>query len=156
VAAVGAILVYANLMSRIESQQGEIVALKDELKQKEELLTVLGARRISIVLMDGLEVNPVGYGRVFWDPDRRAAVLQVGGLPPEPADKDYQLWVIEGGRPVSAGVFSVEASTPQFFRIGGLVQAEPKDVAAFAITLEPRGGVPSPTGPMYLKGAPSL
>ena len=43
-------------------------------------------------------------------PRRRRLVLVVYELPPPPPGRSYQLWVIVGGEPVSAGVFEVEAA----------------------------------------------
>jgi anti-sigma-K factor RskA len=72
-----------------------------------------------------------------------------------PADRDYQLWVIRNQTPVSAGVFSIRNDEGElFFRIDNLAETDKTIINAFAITLEPAGGVPQPTGPMYLIGNP--
>ncbi len=134
----------------------QIVALKNELSRKEEMLKVLSSKRIEITVMNGLDVNPVGYGKIIWDPEKKTAILQVSNLPAVPTDKDYQLWVIKGKQPISAGVFAVSNNEPNFFKITNLAVTEPKEIAAFAITLEPKGGVPAPTGAMYMAGSPKL
>lgn len=131
----------------------QIVALKDELSRKEELLKVLSSRQIEITIMNGLDVNPVGYGKILWDPERATAILQVANLPNIPSDKDYQLWVIKD-KPISAGVFAVSGKNDDFFKIENLAVTNPKEISAFAITLEPKGGVPQPTGAMYMAGSP--
>jgi anti-sigma-K factor RskA len=70
-----------------------------------------------------------------------------------PPDRQYQLWVFANGKPVDAGVFDADASGRALF--------ESKDLAAistaenFAVTVESRGGVPQPTGPIVLLGSPS-
>ena len=70
-----------------------------------------------------------------------------------PADRQYQLWVFVDGKPIDAGVFDVDPS--------GKVLFESKDLAAvrtaenFAVTVEPRGGRPQPSGPIVLIGSPS-
>lgn len=133
-----------------------IVALKNELERKEELLMVLAARQVEIAIMHGLPVHPIGYGKIIWDPDRRVAILQVSNLPAVPDDRDYQLWVVKGKQPVSAGVFSVSDTTSNYFKIENLSVTDPKEIAAFAVTLEPKGGVPQPTGAMYIAGSPRL
>jgi anti-sigma-K factor RskA len=116
---------------------------------------VLQSKKIEIVIMNGLDVNPAGYGKIIWDPERKAAILQISNLPPVAQDKDYQLWVIKDNKPISAGVFSVEEKDKQnFFKIEELVVSNRKDINAFAVTLEPKGGVPQPTGDMYLLGQP--
>ena len=103
--------------------------------------------------MNGLEVNPDGYGKIIWDPGQRVAILQISNLPAAPSDKDYQLWVIRNQVPVSAGVFSIRQPVEEtFFRIEDLVETDKQAINAFAITLEPLGGAPQPTGPMYMLG----
>ena len=73
-------------------------------------------------------------------------------LPALPADKVYQLWVVPQDRPpVSAGLLAPDASghASLFFEM-------PADVpppAVLAVTVEPAGGVPAPTGDKVLVGA---
>ena len=136
--------------------QTRLLALKDELTRKEELLKVLASKRIEITVMNGLKTSPVSYGKIIWDPEKKTAILQVSNLPPVPSDKDYQLWVIKDKKPISAGVFSVNNSEPNYFKIENLAVTNPKEIGAFAVTLEPKGGVPQPTGEMYIAGSPKL
>ena len=49
-----------------------------------------------------------------------------------------------------AGVFSVDAAGRALLRLPALPADQTFD--AFAVTLEPAGGVPKPTGPMHLHG----
>ena len=59
-------------------------------------------------------------------------------MPAAPQGMQYQLWAIVDGKPVDAGVFDVATS--------GLLKMKTLDGAvAFAVTIEPRGGRPSPT-----------
>ena len=139
-------------------QQGKrFTLLQTELVRKEELLKVIQSPKIDIVIMNGLEVNPAGYGKIIWDPDKKTAILQISNLPAVPKGKDYQLWVIKDKKPISAGVFTVnDPLNESLFKIDELVETNKKSINAFAITLEPKGGVPQPTGQMYLLGTPTL
>ncbi|MEO6463611.1 MAG: anti-sigma factor, partial [Candidatus Eisenbacteria bacterium] len=83
--------------------------------------------------------------------DAKKAVLYASGLPRPPAGKDYQLWVIEGQTPRSEGVFPVNEQGRATHVLPEV--PEPGGVGAFAVTLEPAGGVPQPTGDMVLLGA---
>jgi anti-sigma factor RsiW len=68
--------------------------------------------------------------------DRRG-VLVVRHLPAPPSGKTYEAWVIQGGTPRPAGLFD---------RTELVVLSRPVPAnAVVAITLEPRGGSPSPT-----------
>jgi anti-sigma-K factor RskA len=128
-----------------------IMELQDSLSQKEALLEVIRARGMQIVVLGGTEASPAGYGKVMWDPERKTAVLQVS-LPPQPEGKDYQLWVIRDSKPVDAGVFQVSARDG-LYKIDRLVETDKAHINAFAVTVEPKGGVPQPTGAMVLLGA---
>ena len=138
--------------SVITQQQTQITELKNELQQKEEMLAILESREVDMVLMSGMEVNPDGYGKVIWDSEKQQALLQVSNLPAVPQDKDYQLWLIKNNKPVSAGVFAVNDEGDKFFKIEKMAQADEQAANAFAITMEPKGGMPQPTGDMYLMG----
>ena len=89
---------------------------------------------------------------VTFDPKSRKLTLQrVGGFQ-EASDKSLQLWALPpSGSPRSLGVLSQE-------RLLQLAAGEGdvREVPALAISLEPKGGVPSergPTGPVLFKGA---
>ena len=144
-----------NQENQLVQQEKQLVQLKDEVERNKELLSVLQSKKIEVVIMNGLDVNPSGYGKIIWDPDRRAAILQISNLPSITQDRDYQLWVIKDNKPISAGVFSIEKKNNQnFFKIEELAVTDKKEINAFAVTLEPKGGVPQPTGDMYLLGKP--
>jgi len=136
----------------IEEQQARISELQNNVQQKEELLSILESREVDLVMMSGMEVNPNGYGKVIWDSESNRALLQVSNLPAVPSDKDYQLWIIKNNKPVSAGVFAVnDPGKDSFFKIEEMAAGE-QAADAFAITMEPKGGMPQPTGDMYLMG----
>jgi anti-sigma-K factor RskA len=85
-------------------------------------------------------------------PSDGTIVFTAHGLPPIPADRVYQLWAVVGNAAISGGIFTADASGR-----GQLVtELAPMDgvPAAIAVTLEPAGGVPQPTGPKYLLGTP--
>ncbi|MET3442523.1 anti-sigma-K factor RskA [Variovorax paradoxus] len=88
---------------------------------------------------------------VTFDPKKRLLVLQRVGSYSEGADRSLQLWALPpGGAPRSLGVLD---NAPAL-----RLTASESDVRvpALAISLEPKGGVPSergPTGPVLFKGA---
>ncbi|MEP1151375.1 MAG: anti-sigma factor [Balneola sp.] len=148
-----------NLETDLQDQK-EIVAQKEstirlletEVERKSELLAVLESRDVDLILMDGLDVNPNGFGKVVWDKDNGQALLQVANMPAVPTAKEYQLWFVINNQPFSAGVFAVNDPTKDnFFKIQEMNQSASE--GAFAITLEPEGGSPQPTGDMYMLGA---
>jgi anti-sigma-K factor RskA len=82
-------------------------------------------------------------GRVFVNPNR-GVLLLASNLPPAPAGKIYEMWIIpKGGVPLPAGLFQSEADgTAMYVRKG------PVDIAStavIAVTLEPEAGSQAPT-----------
>ena len=73
-----------------------------------------------------------------------------GQIAPAPAGKSYQLWLVPAsGAPVNAGLVAANQENGAV-----VVRLAPGLVAkAFAVTLEPQGGMPQPTGPKVLVGA---
>jgi anti-sigma-K factor RskA len=97
----------------------------------------------------GQPVAPRAVARAFWSRSR-GLVFTASSLPPLPAGRTYQLWVVTAQAPVGAGLLKPEVD-------GGAhaVFMTPSDLAkpvAIALTIEPDGGVPAPTGDKYLVG----
>ena len=91
---------------------------------------------------------PQAHGRVVWH-DATGGRLIVSNLPAAGAGKTYELWTIRTGTPRAAGTFGVDETGAAVMAVaptGGAVDV-------FAITLEPAGGVPIPTGPIVLASA---
>ena len=89
---------------------------------------------------------------VTFDPKKRQLVLQRVGAFNEASDKSLQLWALPpGGAPRSLGVLDKAPALKLTAQ-----EADVRQVPTLAISLEPRGGVPSaggPTGPVLFKGA---
>ncbi|MGB0082565.1 MAG: anti-sigma factor [Terracidiphilus sp.] len=93
--------------------------------------------------------GPPGQAHVLYNARMGLAVYS-GQIAPAPADKSYQLWLVpSSGTPVDAGL--VDANQQN----GAVVVRLTPGLAAkaFAVTLEPLGGRPQPTGPKVLVGA---
>lgn len=103
-----------------------------------EVLADPGAQRISVL---------AGQATVVVAESRRAALV-VRDLAPPPAGKDYEVWVIDDGRPARAGVF--EPGDRDAIALG---EAVPPG-AVVAVTLERDGGVDAPEGPQVFATPP--
>ena len=115
--------------------------------QQRQALSLLRDPATRIITLAGLEPSPAAQGRMIWNA-HDGGILVAAGLPPAPQDKAYELWAVVGGKPIPAGLFGVDAEGRGSARVEPL--AGGPEVAQFAVTLEPAGGVPAPTGPMYL------
>ena len=113
-------------------------------------LSVISSPDYQAIALAGTDVSPESTARVFWNPGAEQLYLSPGNLPEPPTDKQYQLWAIVDGAPVSAGVFDVAPDAASLQALSSQIA----QASAFAITLEPLGGSPSPTmEAMYVQGA---
>ena len=133
-----------------ETVQRDEAALREQTAEYQSAVDLLRDPATQVVLLRGLGPNPEANGRVIWHPTAGGHVF-VANLPTAPAGKAYELWTIGDGAPRPAGLFRVDASGRGTHRIEPLADGQP--VKVFAVTLEPEGGVPAPTGPMVLASA---
>jgi len=111
------------------------------------LVETIEAPATRVVSLAGGEGASHASARAFVAADGQIALL-VQGLPPPPPGRTYQLWLIEGGVPASAGTFVTSAAGGARHAIATRAAAPHEFV--LAVTLEPAGGVPQPTGPIVL------
>lgn len=114
------------------------------------MAAVLSAPDLARIDLAGQSAAPSASARAFWSRSR-GLVITASNLPALPTGRVYQLWVLTAQpAPTSAGLFRPGAD--------GKVAAAfhtPPDIpapVAVAVTLEPEGGVPAPTGAKYLVG----
>jgi anti-sigma-K factor RskA len=126
-----------------EQEQERVIA------QERSVIDMLGAKDTVVVSLGEQKQQPQGAARVVYNA-KRGLLVYNGALPDAPPDKSYQLWLVPTtGAPISAGVF--ETTEGGANRI--VANVPPGTQAkAFAVTLEPRGGKPAPTGPFVLLG----
>lgn len=121
-----------------------------EARRAAEALQVLATPGVRTVVLAGLAPAPEAVGHTYVNPQSRDALFYAFDLPALPRDKTYQLWFITDGKPVSAGTFSVDERGTGSLRVGLIDDVA--GIQAWAVTVEPQGGVPQPTGEMMLKG----
>ena len=149
--------------NRLEQLSVELATAREQLASAERLrasaertaadsasrLAILAAPDAVPIPLAGQAVSPNAAGRVVFSPSR-GVIFTATNLPPLPAGRVYQLWAVTAPAPVGIALV----------RPGDGGQADtittlPAGVApaAFALTIEPEGGSPGPTGAMYLVGS---
>ena len=109
-----------------------------DLRQQNQVLRDDEYRAVALA---GTKVAPTAKARVFFNPATHKVYVDVRSLPALPAGKQYQLWALDKGKPIDAGVLTAATATGE-----GLQHM--KDIASaqtFAMTVEPAGGSPGPT-----------
>jgi len=111
-----------------------------------KLITAPGSR---IAELSGTNEASGATAKLAYDPTGRA-VLIASGLPRTPTGKEYQLWFIVDNKPLPGRTFAPDNNGQSTLQ--DQVPEAARRSAIFAITLEPTGGVPLPTGAIYLRG----
>ena len=143
----------ARLSAQLEETRSQLGQTRTELASARGEAAMLSAPDSHVAVLTGTEAAADARARLFFNEATGEAVLVAAKLPPPPAGKAYQLWYIAGNTPLPGPVFATDASGRGQLR--GTIPPEGRRAALFAVTLEPAGGVPAPTGDMYLKGPAS-
>jgi anti-sigma-K factor RskA len=139
-------------LRQIDSLQAQLATVQTESQEiartaadTDKLLGMPGTVRVGLKPMTGMHDGRVG---VLYN-SQMGMVTCAGWLPAAPPKKSYQLWLVPmKGKPMSLRVFSGEWNEPMAMHVPAGMEAK-----AFAVTEEPLGGMPSPTGPMVMGGA---
>jgi anti-sigma-K factor RskA len=124
-------------------------SLTEELAARGRQIDEIVSSRTKVIAMVGDE-TPQANAKVFWDTDTQKWIIYVFDLPAPPSDKDYQLWYVTKNAKISAAVFRTDEQGRTVLKLT-LPPDALAGLAATAVTLEPRGGSPQPTGKFYLK-----
>ncbi len=121
--------------SQSEALKNSNKDLQANLNSKDSILNkiadeqnVIKNPNITVVNMQGTTVAPHSSANVYWDTASSSVYLVLKNMPKLPSDQQYQLWAIIDKTPKDLG----EMNNTQ-------------KADAFAITIEKKGGSPSPT-----------
>ena len=133
----------ARLRAEINGLSAQVGAQSQSLEQVIDHLNKLNPSEVITVSLKGTEVQPHAQGQLIADPKEQSAVLVISGLPPLEAGKTYQVWLIDAGRPVSAGLLTVDEKG-----LGILIVTSPEAIGSFqslGVSIEPAGGSLEPS-----------
>ncbi|WP_324670860.1 anti-sigma factor [Hymenobacter sp. GOD-10R] len=118
-----------------------VQAVNKTLSYRNQELAVLRSDQFKTVALVGTPSAPGAKARVLYNPTTKAVYLDVRKLPAPPPGKQYQLWALDQGKPVDAGVLaSATAAGDSLQQMKNIASAQ-----AFAMTVEKEGGSPTPT-----------
>ncbi len=134
----------------------ELAAVMDERELLANRIAQLNSKRaldqMRIATLSS-ELERASYGFAVFDTEANEGVIEVVNLPKIESTQDYQLWVVDPQypNPVDGGIVQIDTSGRASVRFKSKQPVE--NVAAFAISLEKKGGVPVAEGPMVLVGS---
>jgi anti-sigma-K factor RskA len=159
-AAAGLLIATFYLGSQSRHQEQELATLRSEmqmvLQQSAKTNTELARTRHVLDFLNAAETRLVTFGPKDPTPPRgkvllhpgRGVLLIAANLPPAPAGKLYEMWIIpKGGQPVPAGLFQSDDTGNSLHLKEGAVAID----SAIAVTLEPEAGSAQPTStPLFV------
>lgn len=128
-----------------------VLTLREDLAQRDSMIAALRNPRTRVVDLASY-APPTPPGRAFWDQSRQHLMLSINGMKPPSSGHTYQLWVITRGQaqPISAGTFMPDSAGRADMTME--VPVEPGQLRRLAVTEEPMGGSPAPTGAILFAG----
>jgi anti-sigma-K factor RskA len=113
----------------------------------DELAALLRVPNAKTVSLNGSDMATQASGMLVYDARTKKAWLYAMNLPECPNGTTYQLWAIDD-KPVSVGTFHMNSGDTAHLLVSQV--PEFSKTKKFAVSLEPSGGRPAPTGPIYL------
>lgn len=134
--------------NKLDSTYNNTVARLDDIEKDLKMIT--GNPNVKMAAMKGMPDAPTSVATVYWDSTSKDVYLLVTNLPKPASDKQYQLWALLDGKPIDLGMIDNNYLLTQnrlLLRMKNVSSAQ-----AFAVTLEDKGGSPTPKGKMYVLG----
>jgi anti-sigma-K factor RskA len=142
----------ADLANKLDALAKERDSLLSELADRGRQFDEIVSSQTKVIAMVG-EETPQANAKLVWDTKAQRWDIYIYDLPAPPSDKDYQLWyVTKNSSKISAAVFRTDSAGRTILKLT-LPPDALAGLAATAVTLEPRGGSPQPTGKFYLKAS---
>ncbi len=159
------------LRNALQQRSNEVAEAKEQLAQREaeleethaqlsrqgaphvagtpqdELAALLRIPNVKAVSLTGSDLAKHATGFLLYDSRTQKAWLYSVNLPECPAGTTYQLWAIRD-KPISIGTFQMDTGETTHLLVKKVLSFT--DAKTFAVSLEPSGGRPQPTGPIYL------
>jgi anti-sigma-K factor RskA len=116
------------------------------LEQQERFIAAIVGGGQSVALR-GTDQAPGATGEVV-QPASGPPLLVAHGLAELPPNQVYQVWIIAGGQPTGVGLLRPTGAGPPIVPL----ERDLAGAQVVALTIEPAGGSPAPTGPIVLAG----
>ena len=122
-------------------------ALRDSVESRDTLVRSVTGKHISSMQLTSGAVR-AAWAWMFWDHATNKWTLVARDLPLPAAGRTYQLWLVTPKAKISAGTFSPRPDGAA--EVQATYALAPDSLTAIAVTDEPAGGVPQPTGALVI------
>ncbi|MGC8560367.1 MAG: anti-sigma factor [Phycisphaerae bacterium] len=136
----------------VAMEKRKILSLETKLAAAESLKAMIGSPALEMASLHGSSPMRTAWGRVMWNDKMKIWKLCVFNMPHLPKSKTYEVWMITtGGKKMPAGLFNTDYKTRSAL-VTPAVPPNKHEMAEIAVTIEPAGGSPQPTGAILLAG----
>ena len=136
-----------SLMRDAESEHSERIALENRVASMSRVVAAIEAPLVRTLALAGQGEFRQALAKAYIEPESGRLIVYAHNLPPVPDGHTYQLWIIVDKQPISAGLLTADKQGEAKYDAGRMQLGGSVSVA---VTLEPAGGVPKPTGPLVL------
>ena len=165
-AASAAFMITAVQLARVTSDRNamrahraEQVARPDTIRSTDTVIAKTPEKDSLVAAMAGPDVKIVPLatksatrmGRMFWNRASNDWTMVVYTMPPPKPGMTYQVWLVTDKAKISAGTFQPDSTGHAFMQAKYVLNRNA--LKAVAVTEEPAGGMPSPTGPIIVSGS---
>ncbi len=127
-----------NLIAQNQQIAQDYNVVNQKLDKIQNDFSIIENNAFTKIVMKGTNNAPDAMASVYWNASSQEVYLSIQNLKEISQANQFQLWAIVDGKPVDAGVF--DAGTDGLLKMKSITGA-----VAFAVTIEPRGGLPAPT-----------
>lgn len=149
----------ALLASLVRDRENLRASLKEQTALNQHALTASDSLRVAVMHRDSVIAELTGkdvammtltstgakapFGHMFWDRTKNTWTLVTHNLPDLKPGRTYQLWLVTPTAKISAGTFQTQGGEAM---VRATYPLSPSQLMALAVTEEPMGGMPQPTG----------
>ncbi len=128
-----------NLVASLQSQNQRFAS---QTSLMDDELRIFRDPSFKMLKLQGTSKSPSSMLVVAWSPTKKKVMIDMtdANMPANDKDHQYQLWALVGNKPVDLGVFDADTTSKGMKEMKSTALAD-----AFAVTLERRGGSPTPS-----------
>ncbi len=137
-------------LAAVDTVQPKSDSMAQALSEKEAMIESMAGPDVKVV---ALSTKPTAQplGRMFWNRATNDWMMVTYNLPAPKPGKTYQVWLVTDKAKISAGTFRPDSQGRTVMHANYALARDA--LRAVAITEEPDGGMPAPTGPMVVVGS---
>jgi len=121
-------------------------SLRSMILHRDSVIAELTGKNVAMMTLTS-SASHAPFAHMFWDHARNTWVMVAHDMPDLKPGRTYQLWLVTPTAKISAGTFETKNGEAM---VRATYALDPKQLMALAVTEEPMGGMPQPTGAMII------